>query len=499
MDHALSRHYDRLFHVEQRGCCVTESAGVEVTMFVPQNTYVVNCRRDGAWWQVEVPGVTSAVTVTGLADADQAARRLIEAGTAIRPQQIELTLRFDVSAHTQGLIDAALAARRNADRMSPQAVSRRRMLARRLTADGFTAADVAFLLGVSLVRVQQLIGAATGPRPRAGSSRRSRPRPAPHVRRGHDTGRARPHSSYKHEALFYRGNDGFLAQTVPFVREGLRLNQPVMVAVIQPRLELLRDALGADADAVRFVDMGQLGANPAQIIPCWRRFVDEHAELNSPMRGIGEPIWAGRRPEELRECQLHEALLNLAVGPDTPMWLSCPYDLDALSDDVVAEAQRSHPAVVDGAGYRGSTTYGGLHHVDEIFRSELPPPAGSAAQMVIRPGTLGQIGGFVSARAQESGLDAERIDAVVTAIDALAASSVLNGDGRGLLSIWRDERALVCEVADRGRFDDPLIGRIEPGDDDAAARAVWLANQLCDLTQSRSTPKGAVVRLLTWL
>ena len=36
------------------------------------------------------------------------------------------------------------------------------------------------------------------------------------------------------------------------------------------------------------------------------------------MRGIGEPIWADRRPDELDECQLHESLINLAfAGADS--------------------------------------------------------------------------------------------------------------------------------------------------------------------------------------
>ena len=57
----------------------------------------------------------------------------------------------------------------------------------------------------------------------------------------------RPHSSYQHEALLYRGIDAFLAGTVGFVRDGLASEQPVMVVVAEPRLGALREALGADA------------------------------------------------------------------------------------------------------------------------------------------------------------------------------------------------------------------------------------------------------------
>ena len=83
---------------------------------------------------------------------------------------------------------------------------------------------------------------------------------------------------------------------VPFIRDGLAREEPVMVAVAQPRLRALQSALGPDADTVRFADMADLGANPARIIPAWREFTQQHAGPGRPVRGIGEPIWAGRRP-----------------------------------------------------------------------------------------------------------------------------------------------------------------------------------------------------------
>lgn len=495
-------------------------------MIFPQK-YTVQCQRKDASWRVDVTELACTATVPRLADAEEAARRLVIAATDVRPESVEITLMFDVSVHVQGLIEAAGKARRNADRLSPETVARRRMLARHLAADGFPIADVAFLLGVSLVRAHQLIGRRHRSRGIPANTRADRTLVAspgrdvsrrtvhrmkvsdPAVagvtafagvtaRRPADGVRVRPHTSYKHEALFYRGHAEFLSRTVPFVQEGLAMGQPVMVAVIEPRLQSLRDALGEDAAAVRFVDMGRLGANPAQIIPAWQRFVDEHALAKQPMRGIGEPIWAGRQPEALLECQFHEALLNLAIDPDTPMWLSCPYDVDALSEDVVAEAQRSHPALMDDAGYRGSTSYGGLHHVNQIFHTGLAEPAQLPDRLVVEPNTVGNAREMVIRRAEECDLDRTRIQALATVMTEFAMNSIISSDGQCVMRVWQDDRALVCEVAGHSHCDDPLIGRVEPGDD-AAARAAWLANELCDLTQIRSTPEGTVVRVLNWL
>ena len=78
-------------------------------------------------------------------------------------------------------------------------------------------------------------------------------------------------AGFEHEALFYRGDDGFLAGLLPFVREGLERDEAVVVAEPRPRLEQLRDALGDGASSVHFLDMAEIGQNPARIIGVWAR------------------------------------------------------------------------------------------------------------------------------------------------------------------------------------------------------------------------------------
>jgi hypothetical protein len=85
---------------------------------------------------------------------------------------------------------------------------------------------------------------------------------------------ARPHNSYRHEAFLYRDDDEFVGGLVPFVRDGLAADQPVMVALPGRHLALLVAALGADSADVQLVDMTELGHNPARIIPGWQRFLD---------------------------------------------------------------------------------------------------------------------------------------------------------------------------------------------------------------------------------
>ena len=122
---------------------------------------------------------------------------------------------------------------------------------------------------------------------------------------------------YRHEALFYRGDEEFLAGTVPLVRDTVAADAAVLVAVPRPRARALREALGRDGERVAFAEMEQLGRNPGRIIGAWRDFIREHGGGDAPPLGIGEPIWPERTEAELVECQRHETLLNLAFTPET--------------------------------------------------------------------------------------------------------------------------------------------------------------------------------------
>ncbi|HEY7102226.1 MAG TPA: sensor histidine kinase [Mycobacteriales bacterium] len=302
------------------------------------------------------------------------------------------------------------------------------------------------------------------------------------------------HNSYRHEAFLYCGEDDFLAGAVPFISDGLTAGQPVMVAIRGSRLPALRSALGTAAAEVLFVDMTELGHNPARIIPGWRGFLDRHGADDQPVRGVGEPIWAGRRPAELAEAQLHEALLNVAVDPDTPLWLRCPYDKDALTEAALAEAARSHPILVESGSLRGSCSYAGMQHVEDLFAAALPEPD-QPAEAIALPAGAAEVTALVGRHAEAAGLAAERADRLALAVRELTAAAIPGCR----LRVWTEPGALVCELHDPDPVGNPLAGRVQPADGEPDDHGLWLANQTCDLVQVRSTPDGSTVRVISWL
>jgi len=298
---------------------------------------------------------------------------------------------------------------------------------------------------------------------------------------------------FRHEAVVYRSLHDLVEILAPFVVEGLAHGEQVMVAMPPDRNRALQDALGADAAKVEFLDMLRVGANPARIIPAWRDFVAEHP--GQPLRGVGEPAWPGRRPAELEECRLHEALLNVAFDEGTDLQLLCPYDTADLPDDVVAGAMRTHPEV---AGHRRHEAYGGHGHARAQFQASLsdPPPTAEAIDFTIQD--LRGLRSVVARLCQTADLSTAVTDDLVLAVDELASNSVEHGGGRGTLRSWTDPDEVVFEVSDPGVIDDPLVGRETVAPLSESGRGIWMANQLCDLVQVRSAASGTTVRLHSW-
>lgn len=294
-------------------------------------------------------------------------------------------------------------------------------------------------------------------------------------------------ATFHHEAVLYAGEQEYAATLLPFLREGIAADEPMLVAIAPERIRLLAGALGADAERVTWVDMADLGRNPARIIPAWRRFAD--AAGNRPVRGIGEPVWPGRSGPELDECRLHESLLNVAFADRPSFRLLCPYDARALPASVLQHARESHPWV-DGCG---SACY-----QPPAALAPLPPVPAGARRLSFDGHGLAEVRRVVADAARAAGLTERETDACVLAVNELAANSVHHAGGLGELDVWEAAGALVCEIRDAGRIADPLAGRRAPTLEQLGGRGLWMVNQLCDLVQIRTPPHAPVNTVRVW-
>jgi anti-sigma regulatory factor (Ser/Thr protein kinase) len=296
-----------------------------------------------------------------------------------------------------------------------------------------------------------------------------------------------------HEALYYGDLDEYFKATMSFVREGLARGEPVLVAVPEPRLSLLRLELGADADKTRFRDMAEIGRNPNRIIP-WvlGAFIDEHRPQR--VRIIGEPLFVGRLPDEIGPCVQHEALINVAFA-DVGVTILCPYDVARLPH-LVEDAEHTHPIVVECGGSRRTGDY--LDPIDVVARHNqpLPEPCVVDDAFVFDAPRLTELRRVVRVHAAGAGLPEERIVDAQLAVTEIGTNALTHGGpGIATMRAWSDPMRVVYEIRGAGRIEDPMAGRVVPPPDAPNGRGLLVANRLCDLIQTHTVASGTVTRL----
>jgi anti-sigma regulatory factor (Ser/Thr protein kinase) len=299
-------------------------------------------------------------------------------------------------------------------------------------------------------------------------------------------------SRLRHIALLYTDVAEYYSTLATFVLGGVAAGEGVMVAIPEPRATQLHQLLPAtDASFVIFADMAELGRNPARIMPAIEEFLDGVADR--PARYVGEPIWPGRTGAEIGEATLHEALINSALRGSNVTVL-CPYDVADLPEQVVADARRTHPTLIEDGHQTPSVSYPSSNQLPAGCPRPLPRPPADAAclryDIELRP-----VRDLVRLHATKAGVDADRVSDIVLAVNEVAANTLRHTGASGTVRVWRTDHELICELQDEGRITDPLAGRRLPAQDRPGGKGLWMVNQVCDLVELRSTSAGTVVRL----
>ncbi|NGY59799.1 sensor histidine kinase [Lentzea sp. NEAU-D13] len=289
---------------------------------------------------------------------------------------------------------------------------------------------------------------------------------------------------FAHEALFYRDEDDFLSGTTRFVADGVNRGEPVLVAVPEPSIALLRGRLGSQADHVHFIDMIEAGRNPGRIIPGVLMAFSASAP-QSRVRMVGEPVWPGRTELEYPACVQHEALINTAFEGRNGTLL-CLYDATSLPDHMLEDARRTHPVLIDGAKRIASECYTDPASLADVYNVPLPPPPATAEEHTFSVGTLAHMRKLVSAYA--TWLRRQQVEDLVLAVNELATNSILHASGRGVLRMWREGDTAVCEVSDSGTgFPHSFTG--------LSGFGIVMVNLLCDLVRTHTSHTGTTVRV----
>lgn len=302
--------------------------------------------------------------------------------------------------------------------------------------------------------------------------------------------------SLTHRALLYGSEEEFLTGTIPFIRDGLDRGDLIRITTTDRNTGWLHAALGADAGQVAFCDSSQWYRHPVRTLAATHRTVAA-ALAGQRLRMIGEPLWTARTGQESKEWARYESLINAALACANAA-LMCTYDTRVVDPDVVAEVARTHPELVVVGGSRPSPSYADpAVFTVEADKSPLPTPPPSALRLRFSGvGQLSTLRDFVTSYATWAGAALPDVEQFVQAVDEVATNAIEHGGRSGLLRVWTGPHTLSCEVSDTGTgLHDPLAGRLPTGRFAARGRGLWLARQLCDLVELRTSPAGTTVRL----
>ncbi len=159
----------------------------------------------------------------------------------------------------------------------------------------------------------------------------------------------------------------------------------------------------------------------------------------------------------------------------------------------VADARATHPLLWGCGALQRSPDYA---PGDVLERCNQPLAAGPGAvtYMVRKSADLRPARSFAVDYAGWMGLSQECIEDLQLVATELATNSLMYTGGACRLAFWHDDGHLVCEARDTGRFEDPLVGRLDPGPCGPASRGLYLVNAISDLVRTHTTRTGTTIQ-----
>lgn len=297
-------------------------------------------------------------------------------------------------------------------------------------------------------------------------------------------------SPMRHSAFVYESDDEYVTRSVAFLREGLELGEGAIVGNTRDGLAKMRDALGADANQVAFLDVSSIYTRPARTIAAYYGAFSDGLRSAPTVRAVAEmqvgPV------NDWPRWMAYEAASNLAYS-HLPVWALCTYDANGLPDPVLDAVWQTHPRVLS-ENWQESDHY---EDPRQLVRKLTPEPQ---PLIDLRPfEATDDLERFRERLARELVAakvpEARTLDMLVAATE-IAANAVIHGGGIAQVRTGRAEGRFVCEVVDQGPgFDDPVAGYLAPRL--GVGTGLWVARQLAWRLEFFHSRKGFTARL--WL
>ena len=312
-----------------------------------------------------------------------------------------------------------------------------------------------------------------------------------------ETRAALPHR-FVHRGATYRTPGELLSIALPIIEQALRRNAPVALIASAPTERRVREAMGSDGPTASLICLPApetgLRRSGQSVAVRRARELRELTDRAGPVTVLAEHDPRQSLLEAAAWVEA-EAAMNLAAS-GLRVTMTCLYrePIDAALATAVSWV---HPQLLDTDGcVRDNSEQRPLAEVLERHPVPALPWLGPPdRELVFTPWQLTDVRVAVAEAARGAGLDPERVEDFVLAVNEVAGNAVEHGYGPGLWQAWSRDRTVICEVHDGGALAQPFPGLCLPHPAQPRGRGMWVARQLCDLLHVWSDRDGTHVRI----
>jgi anti-sigma regulatory factor (Ser/Thr protein kinase) len=307
------------------------------------------------------------------------------------------------------------------------------------------------------------------------------------------TGISTGHTGHFHQAGFYAGDDELLELMIPFITEGIDVDEPSILGFDEHSTTLLRKHLPA-SELVVFVEGDDHYATPARAIANYRKLYAGQIEAGAQQIRTSGQVPLGGNPAHFRAWSRYESAAN-TMYDDFPLLSLCVYDSTGISPEVRDVVERAHPNLLTSSEVTAASP---RYQDPDSF--ELPPALPDPLEFST---PLVDIADITAARARDvvRGLAGPHLDDVavhdlVLATSETVTNALVHGEPPTRLRVWARDGRVVVHVRDGGHGPrGPLAGLMPTTSQTGAGLGLWLIHQLDIAVDLIPAHDGFTVRL----
>ncbi|WP_236831776.1 sensor histidine kinase [Blastococcus sp. KM273128] len=302
-----------------------------------------------------------------------------------------------------------------------------------------------------------------------------------------------------HVAAPVGSDDELLAASLPWLDEGLRAGDLVVLSCPPETAALLTGALGERAGAVETdTRLCLLDATVPDAVAACQDLVRRARGTGSGRLRVAGQVRFGADALDRRDALRYEAAVNLlmAVRPVSGL---CLFDRRELPAEVIAGAAATHPWVLTG----GEVLPSGTFEDPTAWVRRLPQPrepieeSAPVLEVADAP-SLAELRGLLRAVIQLRVPDPDQAADLHLAASEIASNAFRHGARPVSARVWADGERVVCAITDRGAGADIAFPGYRPAHGVDLARGgmgLWLTRKLWDHVDLLPGPAGFTVRL----